>query len=137
MKKKENLNLMKLAFVAIIAMMAISVTSCGKDDDDEDEPFNSYTEDDFVGYWIDDDETTVFELKSSSTLKAYTLENPGSLYYTEIFSGNWRYYERTNELVFNWDGKYPQSEVTSEGLTNTFSVIDCSLRQITLMEATG
>lgn len=137
MKKKEILNLMKLAFVAIIAMMAISVTSCGKDDDDENEPSNSYTEDDFVGYWIDDDETTVFELKSSSTLKAYTLESPGSLYYTEIFSGNWRYYERTNELVFNWDGKYPQSEVTSEGLTNTFSVIDCSLRQITLMDASG
>ncbi len=135
MKKKEIWNLMKLAFVAIIAMMAISVTSCGKDDDEE--PSNSYTENDFFGYWIDGDGTTVFELKSSSALMAYKLEKFGSLHYTDTFSGRWRYSELTNELVFYWDGSYPQSEVTSEGLTNSFSVKNCTPHEITLIDAYG
>ncbi len=138
MKTKEYLKCVKLTMILLLAMIAISVTSCGGNDDnnDVDEP-SAYKESDFIGFWIDDEEVTVFGLQDNGELIAYKLKEAGSLFYTETYSGSWKFNKDNNELSFRWDDNFPPSTLTSSGLTNSFKVDAVSSNKLTLKDSYG
>lgn len=119
--------------LTLLLCMGFAVTSCGNDEPSDNK--NSYSEYDFVGYWIDDAEATVFEFKTDGKLIAYELEKPGSLFYINNFTGQWRY--NNDELIFRWNNDYPQSNVTSQGNTNNFKVESLSSNKITMKDTDG
>lgn len=128
---KKLINFLTIGLLTVYS--GIAVTSCSHDEPSDNH--NSYSVYDFVGYWIDDAEETVFELQSNGVLTAYELDKRGSSFYTNTFSGYWRY--NNNELVFRWNNNYPQSQVTSQGIVNNFIVESISPYRITLKDYDG
>ena len=125
-----------VAAVLLALLPMAGLTGCGGDEpSDGNDTENGFDNSDFVGFWIDDAEETVFQLGSTGRLTAYELQTAGSMFYVNEYSGTWNYQKHDNTLHFNWDGSYPPSDVTSDGAY--YTVTDCTARELVLKNPTG